>query len=166
MERFRVRVEQPGLMFSAGHFITLGDGQCEALHGHDYQVAVEVEGPLTEQKYVVDFLLLSEIVRKVIADWDHHVLLPLNHPQIQVVPDSREVQITFQDRRWVLPRSDCRLLPIPNTTSELLARLIALQVSAALGERINWRPPLVRIELREAFGQMACCEIQNSSPAA
>src|SRR5262249_47723434 len=55
-ERFRVRVTKDHLTFCSGHFITYAGHQCERLHGHNYRVAVEVEGPLDENFYVFDFI--------------------------------------------------------------------------------------------------------------
>ena len=48
--------------------------------------------------------------------------------------DDREVVATFEDRRWVFPRGDCVLLPVPNTTAEMLARYIGQQLLAAPAE--------------------------------
>ena len=45
MPNFHVRIANDDLVFSAGHFITLGGGRCERLHGHTYRVAAEVSGP-------------------------------------------------------------------------------------------------------------------------
>ncbi len=43
----KVKVEGGNLKFSAAHFITYG-GKCERLHGHNYGVLVEMEGPHLE----------------------------------------------------------------------------------------------------------------------
>ena len=161
MERFRVRVDNDCLVFSAGHFITVEGGTCEALHGHDYRIAAEVGGPLDENHYVLDFSLLRQELRAIIDDLDHRVLLPTGHPLIRVVSNEREVTASFADRRWVLPRGDCRLLPIPNTTTELLAQLIGTYLLHRLEAKTGSRPPLVRIELSEGFGQTAVCELRT-----
>ena len=55
-ERFHVRLEKEYLVFSAAHFITFNQNICERLHGHNYGVRVVVEGPLDENRYVVDFI--------------------------------------------------------------------------------------------------------------
>ena len=57
-ERYSVRVGRDHLVFCSGHFISFDGHQCERLHGHNYRAAVEVEGPLTADWYVVDFLAL------------------------------------------------------------------------------------------------------------
>src|SRR6476660_8027823 len=83
-EQYRVRVTKDYLVFSAAHFITFNGNICERLHGHNYRVAAEVAGPLDENHYVVDFIALRDALREIIAELDHHVLLPTKHPLIQV----------------------------------------------------------------------------------
>lgn len=156
--QFHVRLEKDSLVFSAGHFITLGDGECEALHGHDYRVAAEVFGPLDDNQYVVDFIALEKILRDLYAPWDHQVLLPLNHPQIQVAAGDDEVVARFHTRRWVLPRGDCQLLPLTNTTSERLAEFLAQRLFAACQTQLRIRPQRVRIEITESHGLTAACD--------
>lgn len=159
MEHYRVRIAKDDLVFSAGHFITFAGNVCERLHGHNYRVAAEVAGPLDENCYVVDFVALRDTLKAIVDELDHRVLLPTEHPQIRVSADEREVTATFGDRRWVFPRGDCMLLPVANTTAELLARHIGLRLREALEARTGARPALVRIEVDECFGQSAICEI-------
>lgn len=156
--QFHVRLEKDSLMFSAAHFITLGDGQCESLHGHDYRVAAEVFGPLDDHQYVVDFIALEKILHGLIDPWDHQTLLPLEHPQIGVTAADDEVAVRFDDRRWTLPRRDCQLLPLANTTSELLAEYLAERLFAACQTELQIWPARVRIEIRESHGFTAACD--------
>ena len=56
------------------------------------------------------------------------MLLPTSHPLIRVAAGDHEVEATFEDRRWVFPRGDCVLLPVANTTAELLARYLGTRL--------------------------------------
>lgn len=102
--KFRVRVTKDHLVFSAAHFITFNGNVCERLHGHNWRTAVELAGPLDENRYVFDFIALRDAMQKIVSELDHHVLLPTKHRQIQVQSDEREVTATFEERRWVFPR--------------------------------------------------------------
>jgi len=164
MESFHVRIDKDELVFSAGHFITLSGGQCERLHGHNYRVAAEVSGPLDENHYVVDFLALRDVLRSIVGELDHHMLLPTEHPLIRVDASANEVTVVFADRRWVFPGCDCVLLPVANTTAELLARYIGLRLKDELLSRTGVRLSGVRIEVDECFGQAACWELSAASP--
>ena len=152
-ERYHVRIDKEYLVFSAGHFITFAGDVCERLHGHNYRVAVEVGGPLDDNHYVVDFILLRDTLRSIVDQLDHYMLLPTEHPLIRVVADEREVEATFRERRWVFPRGDCVLLPVANTTAEMLAHWIGQRLIERLAARGAARPERVLVEVDECFGQ-------------
>ena len=130
-------------MFSAAHFITLENNLCERLHGHNYQVAVEVFGPLNENQYVIDFIAMRDTLAGIIAELDHRMLLPTEHPHIRVQADDKSVEVSFQERRWVFPRSDCVLLPVSNTTAEKLAEHIGRRLLDELERRHDVRPAAI-----------------------
>ncbi len=161
MQHFHVRISKDDLVFSAGHFITLEGDTCERLHGHNYRVAAEVHGPLDENHYVVDFLALRDALREIIGQLDHRVLLPTDHPSIRVTKGKEEIEVTCDRRRWTFPRSDCLLLPIPNTTTELLARYLGQRLLDELASRTGKRSALVRIELEESPGFSAICQLRD-----
>jgi 6-pyruvoyltetrahydropterin/6-carboxytetrahydropterin synthase len=161
-ERYRVRITKEALVFSAAHFITFNGDVCERLHGHNYRVAAEVAGPLDENHYVVDFIALTERLRSIVAELDHRVLLPTEHPAIRVTADDREVEARHAERRWLFPRGDCALLPVANTTAELVARHIGERLIEGFGSLAGGGLTSLRIEVDECFGQIAICEMDLS----
>jgi 6-pyruvoyltetrahydropterin/6-carboxytetrahydropterin synthase len=161
-ENYRVRLTKDYLVFSAAHFITFNGNVCERLHGHNYRVTAEVFGPLDENHYVIDFIALRDTLHAIVLEFDHHVLLPTEHPLIRVTADETSVEAAFEDRRWVFPRGDCVLLPVPNTTAELVARHIGNRLLDELAARKTPRPHRVTIEVDECEGQSAVCEIVAS----
>lgn len=157
-KRFWVKLTKDHLVFSAGHFITFAGGTCERIHGHNYRVEVELQGPLDENHYVVDFIALRDSLHEIVLGLDHRMLLPTQHPAIQVTSDEREITARFEDRRWVFPREECVLLEIPNTTTELLAEWIGLRLLKALENRLAWKPEVLRVGVDENHGQWGYCE--------
>lgn len=151
-ESFHVRIAKAEHVFSAGHFITFG-GHCERLHGHNYHVAAEVRGLLDANYLVVDFLLVRDKLREIVLALDHYMLLPESHPEIHVADDGREVTVSYEDRRWVFPSGDCRILPVPNTTSEMLARYIGRRLQAAL-QQAGAKLESLQVEVDECDGQI------------
>src|SRR5436305_5591169 len=131
---YRVRLEKEQHIFSAAHFITFNGNVCERLHGHNYGVAVEVDGPLDENQYVIDFIALRDELTLIIEELDHRVLLPTSHPLVRVTASDHEVEAVFtpDSRRWLFPRGDCVLLPVSNTTAELLANYIGQRLLEAI----------------------------------
>lgn len=159
-EKYHVRVTKDHLVFSAAHFITFNGTICERLHGHNWRAAVEVAGPLDENSYVFDFIALRDATQRLVNELDHHVLLPTQHPAIHVTSDDREITATFETRRWVFPREDCILLPVANTTAELIARWMALQLKDTLATHKGAANlETLTVEIEENFGQWAVCQI-------
>jgi 6-pyruvoyltetrahydropterin/6-carboxytetrahydropterin synthase len=160
--QYHVRLSKDFLVFSSAHFITFNGNTCERLHGHNYRVAAEVHGPLDENHYVVDFIALRDTLRELVLELDHHMLLPERHPTIHVAAAAASVEVTFEDRRWVFPRGDCVILPVENTTAELLAYYLAGRLLDALQTRTGVRPARVRLEVDECEGQIGVCELTDA----
>ena len=162
-ETFRVRVTKDHLVFSAAHFITFNGNICERLHGHNWRTAVELTGPLDENSYVFDFIALRDRLQEIVNQLDHRVLLPTQHEAIRVTESEREVEATFEDRRWIFPREDCVLLPVANTTAELIARWIAGELRPAVEAQNGASVSTIQVEVEENFGQWAICELRVGS---
>src|SRR5438876_11713552 len=123
-ERYKVRVTKDHLVFCSGHFISYEGDKCERLHGHNYRTAVEIEGDLDENYYVFDFIALKNRTKAITDELDHRMMLPTQNPHIRVEPGPRGIHVSYREREWLFPREDCVLLPIENTTAELLGRYI------------------------------------------
>jgi len=160
--RYKVRVTKDHLVFSAAHFITFNGNICERLHGHNWRVAAELTGPLDENGYVFDFIALRDQLQKTVDALDHRVLLPTQHQQIKVSEQDGEVEATFDNRRWVFPREDCILLPVENTTAELIAHWIGQQLLTVIGSNTENQIESIQIEVEENFGQWAICKLPVS----
>ena len=159
MRDFHIRIGGDGLGFHASHFIVWKNGACERLHGHGYRVSAEVHGPLDEDQCVFDFYVVRDALKKILADLDHRVLLPTKHPSVTVAERPGEVEVVHGNRRWVFPADDCLLLPIGNTTTELLAEYVGRRLRDALKSRGGTSPGLIRIEIGEGAGCSAVCEL-------
>jgi 6-pyruvoyltetrahydropterin/6-carboxytetrahydropterin synthase len=157
--RHAVRMRKAVHVFSAGHFITLSDTLCEPIHGHNWTVAAEVEGPMDAHGMVVDFILLRDLLTEILAELDHRMLLPTGNPLIAVETADGEVTARFGGRRWVFPADECVLLPMVNTTAEMLARWIGLRLTAAFSAAGRPAAGTLRIEVDECLGQSAVWEM-------
>jgi 6-pyruvoyltetrahydropterin/6-carboxytetrahydropterin synthase len=128
----RVTVERNRLRFAAGHFATFAD-ELEPIHGHNYDVLVEVEGPLTEESWVVDFSLLKRLTREVCEGLDHKFLLQMRSRALTIVDEGSHYSVRFRDQpAYRLPKRDVAALPIDNSTAERLAEYIAERLRARL----------------------------------
>ena len=154
---YRVSVTKDYLVFASAHFITFSGHRCETLHGHNYRVGVVVEGALQDGSwYVFDFSVLKRIMRKLCDDIDHKVLLPTENPHLQIAERGDAITVAYQEKpRYVFPKRDCALLPLPNTTVEMLAELLTTQLEAALTTEGAAGITAIEMEVEENFGQSA-----------
>lgn len=165
-ESYAIRLRKEAFTFCAAHFITYAGDTCEPLHGHNYRVSIKAHGPLDENAYVLDFIATRDAAAAITASLDHRMLLPTKHPTIRVTeaegPGGTEVLVTHGERRWVFPRQDCVLLPVANTTAELLARWIGERLLAALSKRGEALPERLVVEVDECEGQVGVCRLDRS----
>ncbi len=151
--RFEVRVE--GVYFDAAHFATFG-GDCEPLHGHSYQVAAEIVGPLTDQSWVVNFIELKAILRGLSRELDHRFMLQLESRLLHIEDAGDTWHVgTLGDRRYSFPKADVAALPIDNTTAERLAEWFGDRLGRSLAERGASNLESITVEVWEGPGQRA-----------
>ncbi len=127
----RITLERNTLRFASAHFTTFG-GECEPIHGHNYDVFVEIEGELTSDSWVLDFSEAKSMIAAICKELDHRFLLPTKGAALSIAERGAEYEIKFGDRRYVLPQSDVALLPIDNSTAERLAEWLNGRIRAAL----------------------------------
>ncbi|MCF2141052.1 MAG: 6-pyruvoyl tetrahydropterin synthase family protein [Candidatus Lokiarchaeota archaeon] len=151
---FTVRISDPRLKFSASHFLYQHD-KCSRLHGHNYSVNVELTGKLDEHFFVVDFYEIKSSLNDIISGLDHAVLLPAKSEFIHIqeiktpVDQADEIEVHFNGKRYVFPKIDVRLLPIPATTAELLAEYIFKLLKKQF---FNYK---LQVEVAESEGSIA-----------
>ena len=148
----RISLERNTLRFSAAHFTTFA-GECEPLHGHNYDVFVEMEGDLTPDSWVFDFSEGKRLVADICKEVDHKFLLPVRSRVLQIEERGEEYEVRFGERRYVLPRIDVAPLPIDNSTAERLAEWIAGRIAAELSARGASGVARVTVGVEEAPGQ-------------
>ncbi|MGQ0602142.1 MAG: 6-pyruvoyl trahydropterin synthase family protein [Anaerolineales bacterium] len=152
---FRVHVTKDYTVFCSGHFITYEGDKCEGLHGHNYRAAVTLEGALNENAYVFDFVRLKKLLRAICDRLDHKMLLPQHNPLLTLTTDEASITVRYRERVYVFPLSDVVLLPIPNTTAEMLAQWIAGELETGLREHSPTSLEMLEVEVEESFGQSA-----------
>lgn len=125
--------------FSSAHFTLFGDHDAELLHGHNYQVGVELSGRnLGEEGLLADFPSVKGAIRSFCERLDSRTLIPGESPHLEISEQGGGVEVVFSDRRYLFPASDVLVLPVVNTTIEVFAKMLWLEVVATV--------PLPRIE--------------------
>ncbi len=75
------------IRISAGHRIQHHDGKCSRPHGHNYEITVQITGPLTEEGWVVD----KGDITSIIDEWDHRFLLEEGDPLVDAFEASGDM---------------------------------------------------------------------------
>jgi 6-pyruvoyl tetrahydropterin synthase/QueD family protein len=155
-QAFQIRVEK--VQFSAAHFATFGN-KCERLHGHSYEVAAQIDGSLTSDDWVFDFVKLKAHLRNICEELDHRFLLQTQSKLLRIESKDGLWQIETPDgASYSLPEADVVALPLENTTAELLARWVCEQLWKRVINRSVTNISAISIEVWEGPGQRATYE--------
>jgi 6-pyruvoyltetrahydropterin/6-carboxytetrahydropterin synthase len=148
----RITIERNTLRFAAAHFTTSA-GECEPLHGHNYDVMVEIEGALTADSWVIDFSAAKALVRGLCKELDHKFLVPAKSAGLTATRFGGELELKWGERRYVMPEADAVSLGVDNTTAERLAEWFAGRIAAELRSRGAANVTSVTVGVEEMPGQ-------------
>jgi len=115
-----------------------------------------VEGGLDpEAHYVVDFSELKQLMKRLTDELDHKVCCRCR-TEAAGGRKGETVTVAVNGKpRYVFPKIDCALLPIPNTTVEMLAQYLAGRVCRELTTAPGVDLMAIEVEVEENFGQAA-----------
>jgi len=153
LRRFSIEVAKDYFNFASAHFLIFTDGRREPLHGHNYQVSVTMEGELDRAGIVLDFISFKPLVKQVCDALDHRTLIQTKSSAIKVRKTAREVEIFYKKQKLLLPRGDVILLPVVNTSTELLAEYIAGQIKRKVRQNFSATIRAMEVAVEEARGQ-------------
>jgi 6-pyruvoyltetrahydropterin/6-carboxytetrahydropterin synthase len=151
MPRYRMVLAKEDFKFSAAHFTLFGDGRAELLHGHNYRVRVELGGgELDGDGLLVDIERLKRELRALCARLDSRTLIPTKSPRLQWSEGEDSIEVRFGARIYRFPTADTLLLPLANTSIELLARSLWSDLAPHLaGSRVD----SLAVSVEETAGQ-------------
>ncbi len=151
MARYRVILAKEDFKFSAAHFTLFGDGRAELLHGHNYRVRVELAGgELDGEGLLVDIESFKRALRALCAGLDSRTLIPGESARLQWVREGESVAVRFGERAYRFPAADTLVLPLANTSIELLARMLWHSLAPHLAES---RVDTLAVSVEETAGQ-------------
>jgi 6-pyruvoyltetrahydropterin/6-carboxytetrahydropterin synthase len=152
--RFTIEVEKDYFNFASAHFLIFANGDREALHGHNYQVSVAVEGELDHAGVVLDFIAFKPLVKRICDELDHRTLIQKDCSALKIRRADDHVTVGYRNQRIVLPKHDALLLPIANTSTELLAEYIADQIRVKVRRHFpGAKLRMIEVGVEEARGQ-------------
>jgi 6-pyruvoyltetrahydropterin/6-carboxytetrahydropterin synthase len=160
--RHRVTVRRDQYKFSCAHMTVFPDGSKERLHGHNYQLGLELE--LTDVAFarMLPFQAIKDCLAGLCLELRERVVIAERNPLTTLVRvDAIELELTVCGKRYVFPREDVLLLPVDNVSVEGLASYFADRVLAALTPSLE--PGLVtalEMWVSESPGQGSTCRLE------
>ena len=155
MNKTTLHLAKQNFKFSSAHFLIFDENSAEMLHGHNYQVKVDLTCQEDMAKgYTIDFHLLKKVIKDHCDLWDEHILLPEKHPDMkhQISANGKNYDIHFRDRFYSFPIMETIWLPTINTSVENLSLLFAKALYKKLKEQGVSR---VQVSVEETLGQSA-----------
>jgi 6-pyruvoyltetrahydropterin/6-carboxytetrahydropterin synthase len=151
MPRYRMVLAKEDFKFSAAHFTLFGDGSAERLHGHNYRVRVELAGEGVDgDGLLVDIESFKRELRALCARLDSRTLIPGESPRLRWTRKEGAVEVRFGERSYRFPAEDALVLPLVNTSIELLARSLWHDLAPHLaGTRVD----ALAVSVEETAGQ-------------
>ncbi len=156
MTNTTLHLHKQNFKFSSAHFLIFDEHRAEKLHGHNYQVAVDLKVPpeaeLAQNGYFIDFNVFKEFIKAEVDRWDEMVLLPRNHKDMKISASGESLEVRFRERFYVFPKDEVILLPVTNTSVEQLSRILAENFQR---EFKKYGVQQVRVRVEETRGQGA-----------
>jgi len=148
--------QKSGLNFSASHMIA-DHPKCSSLHGHTYSVSIRLHGEPSQDGFIYDFGPIKTMVRSLIEDLDHKLLVPARSKQLKVEKVSNDegpaLEIRHSHKLYMIPSQDAVLLDIEAVTAENLATYFLKRFCDSFNGPENIT--MVEIGVNEGWGQGA-----------
>ncbi|HEX6900048.1 MAG TPA: 6-carboxytetrahydropterin synthase [Thermoanaerobaculia bacterium] len=164
MARYRMVLAKEDFKFSSAHFTLFPDGRAELLHGHNYRVRAVLAGSeLDGDGLLVDIESFKKALRGLCAGLDSRTLIPSESGRLQWTRDGEAIEVRFGERIYRFPAQDTLLLPLANTSIELLARMFWRDLAPRLaGSRVE----SLAVSVEETAGQECWFEEEIQSALA
>ncbi len=117
-----------------GHRLPFHEGGCRNVHGHSYQMRVELEGLADENGMVVDYFDVKSIVQPIVDKLDHSFLCDINDEPMVAFFKEHPMKVNYVD--------------FPST-AENLAKHVLDSIAPLFGDYSNLHRITVRLQETE-----------------
>lgn len=150
---YTIHLAKEPFKFSCSHFTVLSERQAERLHGHNYQMRVDISLNEVDPKLgmAFDFNAIKPKIRMICDELDERILLPEKSPFVKISGEGSQLKVTFAHKTYSFPEEDCLRLPLTNVTTEELARYICRRLAQGLNDIPHWTA--IQVNVEETRGQ-------------
>ena len=131
---FQVSLSKERFKFASSHFTIFSETEAEPLHGHNYNLSVDLDFSGINEKngLCAEFGFLKNIIQEVCDELDEKVLLPIRSPYLRVEDTDPNYDVFFAAKRYSFPKEDCALIEVVNISSECLSQWLHQKLSKKL----------------------------------
>ncbi|MEJ8802957.1 6-pyruvoyl trahydropterin synthase family protein [Pontibacter sp. H249] len=108
---------------------------CQNLHGHSYQMWVELSGPAGNNGMLIDFKEIKKVLEPLVQAWDHGVLVA-------------ETDVALQQAVALL-QSKHYILPYDTTSENICLYVIHYLINEALDVLVQHEVETIYVKLQE-----------------
>jgi 6-pyruvoyltetrahydropterin/6-carboxytetrahydropterin synthase len=150
---YTIHLAKEPFKFSCSHFTIFSKDRAERLHGHNYQLRVDIRVSQTDPALgmAFDFNTVKPMIRGLCDELDERILLPLNSPYLSLKQKAGQVEVDFAEKHYAFPAGDTICLPLSNISSEELARYLCERLFEEMKPLPHWTGLQVNVE--ETRGQ-------------
>ncbi len=124
----RIEVFKESMKFSAAHFTIFSATERERLHGHNFSVYAMIDAPVGDNGMCFSYVELKDRLRALCETLDEYMVLPAQSPYLQIEDAAPQWRVRFADEEMYFLQSDCRVLPIRNSTVEEYSRYLLTEL--------------------------------------
>lgn len=141
------------LKFSAGHFTIFSATHREPVHGHTYQVRIELTNYVAELGLSYDYRYYKTKARELCQQLNLYTLLPTQNPHLKIETAGDYYHARFDSDVLKFLIKDVVLLPLANITLEELSHWFVQQLIADPQELSNHQIQAIRVTIASGPGQ-------------
>ena len=154
-QKYQLHIRKEALKFSAAHMTVFPDGNKEPLHGHNYQVSLNVDLSDASFTNMVSFSVFKDVIKPLCDAWDEKILVQGKSTYLKGVTRGAEYEFSLCGKRYVFPADEVVVLDIENISTELLAEEFMKQMLHKLNGRLSKAVLGMEIRIDETNGQGA-----------
>jgi 6-pyruvoyl-tetrahydropterin synthase len=147
-----------GGSFCVSHRISHAPYGLDHLHGHTYELAVELKGKAkSEASMVFPFEELIAIIKSLCSELNNKTLLASEGDNVYKEDAIAIEYVTGDQKRYLLPIGDVKLLPLEEVTAEALVVWIGEEIEAKVKKYHDFSQNVREIEVTLFEGREQGC---------
>lgn len=154
LKQTAIHLRRDSFEFSAAHMTVYNRDLKEPLHGHNFQVQLEVGLLPDDPQGFIPFQDLKKAVHHICHQWNEKVILARTSPYLVIDTADEQTRFRLCGKEYSLPSEEIVWLGVDNITTENLSREFLTLLLAAIDNYIKaGRISELSVRIEESPGQ-------------